>query len=95
VTLEYVRALQVEEGRMRFTAEVHREPDGRLEGVFLEARGAAIPFSGVIELIGLIESGLDVVEGKADEAVDRAADAAADVADRASRTPWPGLWAEH
>jgi len=85
---------------MRFTAEVRREPDGRLEGVFVDARGAAIPFSGVIELIGLIESGLDVeVEEGADVvvdgAVDGAGDAAADAVDQASRTPWPGLWAEH
>ncbi len=45
---------------MRFTAEVRREPNGRLEGVLKDPQGAVVPFSGVIELIGLIEAGLDV-----------------------------------
>ena len=70
---------------MRFTAEVRREPDGRLEGVFEDVRGAMVPFSGVIELIGLIEAGLDVT-----------ADAAAfDDPDQALHAPRPGPYPEY
>ncbi len=70
---------------MRFTAEVRREPDGRLEGEFEDARGAVVPFSGVIELLGLIEAGLDV-------AVD---ETSFGDSDRTLRAPRPGLYPEY
>lgn len=47
---------------MRFTVEVRRNADGRLEGTIGVAGGQDVPFTGVIELVGLIEARLDAAE---------------------------------
>lgn len=47
---------------MRFTVEVRRNEDGRLEGAIGVAGGQDVPFTGVIELVGLIEARLDAAE---------------------------------
>ncbi|HEU5332738.1 MAG TPA: hypothetical protein VFU73_08245 [Actinocrinis sp.] len=44
---------------MRFTVEVRRNADGRLEGTIGVTGGQDVPFTGVIELVGLIEARLD------------------------------------
>jgi hypothetical protein len=49
---------------MRFTVEVRRNADGRLEGTIGVAGGQdEVPFAGVIELVGLIEARLDAAVG--------------------------------
>ena len=48
---------------MRFTVEVRRNADGRLEGTIGVAGGQDVPFAGVIELVGQIEARLDAAPG--------------------------------
>ena len=48
---------------MRFSVEVRRNADGRLEGTIGVAGERDVPFSGVIELVGLIEAHLDAAAG--------------------------------
>jgi hypothetical protein len=54
---------------MRFTVEVRRNTDGRLEGTVGVAGGRLVPFAGLIELVGLIEARLDTGSVPSDQPV--------------------------